>query len=54
MGRVVVVPAVTRQLPGGKGYALRLYPAWEDFPSGDIEADTRRMMVNSIFVDCMP
>jgi KDO2-lipid IV(A) lauroyltransferase len=38
-----VVPAVTRQLPGGQGYVLRFYPAWENFPSGDIEVDTRRM-----------
>jgi len=38
-----VVPAVTRQLPGGQGYVLQFYPAWENFPSGDIEADTRRM-----------
>ncbi len=38
-----VVPAVTRQLPGGKGYVLKFYPAWENFPTEDIEADTRRM-----------
>jgi KDO2-lipid IV(A) lauroyltransferase len=38
-----VVPAVTRQLPGGQGYTLKLYPAWKNFPSGDLEADTRRM-----------
>lgn len=38
-----VVPAVTRQLPGGQGYVLKFYPAWENFPSGNIEADTRRM-----------
>ena len=38
-----VVPAVTRQLPGGQGYVMKLYPAWENYPSGDIEADTRRM-----------
>ena len=37
----VVVPAVTRQ--EGGGYVTRLYPAWEDFPSDDVEADTRRM-----------
>ncbi len=43
LGRAVVVPAVTRQLPGSQGYALRFYPAWEDFPTGDILADTRRM-----------
>ena len=39
----VVVPAVTRQLPGSDGYELRFYPAWENFPSGDDKADTRRM-----------
>jgi KDO2-lipid IV(A) lauroyltransferase len=39
----LVVPAVTRQLPGGKGYVLRFYPAWENFPSADVEVDTRRM-----------
>lgn len=38
-----VVPAVTRQLPGGQGYVLKFYPPWEDFPSGDVVADTRRM-----------
>jgi len=39
----VVVPAVTRQLPGAAGYTLTFYPAWRDFPTGDIERDTRRM-----------
>jgi KDO2-lipid IV(A) lauroyltransferase len=39
----VVVPAVTRQLPGADGYVLTFYPAWENFPTGDVEADTRRM-----------
>ena len=43
MGRARVVPVVTRQLPGGRGYVLRFYPAWENFPSDDVEADTRRM-----------
>jgi KDO2-lipid IV(A) lauroyltransferase len=37
-----VVPCVTRMLPGG-GYVARLYPAWQDFPSGDDAADARRM-----------
>ncbi len=36
-----VLPAITRWT--GEGYALRFYPAWEDYPSGDVEADTRRM-----------
>lgn len=38
-----VVPCVTRQLPGGAGYVVRLYPAWPDFPGGNLEADARRM-----------
>lgn len=43
LARAVVVPAVTHQLPGGQGYVLRFYPAWENFPTGDDEADARRM-----------
>lgn len=38
-----VVPCVTRQLPGGQGYVAQFYPAWDNFPSDDVEADTRRM-----------
>ena len=38
-----VVPCVTRQLPGAGGYVLKFYPAWRDFPSNDVEADTQRM-----------
>jgi len=38
-----VVPCITRQLPGDAGYVLKFYPAWESFPSEDVEADTRRM-----------
>ena len=38
-----VVPAVTRQLPGCQGYVLTFYPAWENFPSEDVAADTRRV-----------
>jgi len=38
-----VVPTVTRMLPGGAGYEVRIYPAWEDFPSEDPAADARRM-----------
>jgi KDO2-lipid IV(A) lauroyltransferase len=43
LAQALVVPAVTRQLPGVQGYELRFYPAWENFPSDDVEADTRRM-----------
>jgi len=43
LARAVVVPAVTRQLPGAAGYELRFYPGWKDFPSDDVKADARRM-----------
>ncbi len=43
LGGAVVVPAVTRQLPGALGYVLRFYPPWENFPTDDLAADTRRM-----------
>jgi KDO2-lipid IV(A) lauroyltransferase len=36
-----VVPVITRQV--GDGYVARFYPAWEDYPTGDLEADVRRM-----------
>ncbi len=38
-----VVPSITRMLPGGEGYVLTFYPAWDNYPSGDDIADTRRM-----------
>ena len=38
-----VVPVITRQLPGGQGYAVRFYPPWDDFPSDDLDADVARM-----------
>jgi KDO2-lipid IV(A) lauroyltransferase len=36
-----VIPVITRQV--GSGYVVRFYPAWEDYPTGDVEADVRRM-----------
>ena len=36
-----VIPLVTRQTEDG--YEARFYPAWEGFPSGDVEADARRV-----------
>jgi KDO2-lipid IV(A) lauroyltransferase len=39
----VVVPCVTRMLPGGRGYVVEVGEAWSDFPTDDVEADTRRM-----------
>lgn len=38
-----VVPCISKMLPGGQGYEVRFYPAWEDYPTGDAIADTRRM-----------
>jgi Kdo2-lipid IVA lauroyltransferase/acyltransferase len=38
-----VVPVITRQLPGGKGYAVHFYPPWDKYPSDDLEADVARM-----------
>ena len=38
-----VLPCVTRMLPGGAGYVLDIEPPWENFPTDDLAADTRRM-----------
>jgi len=38
-----VLPCVTRMLPGGGGYVARIEAPWVDFPTADVEADTRRM-----------
>ncbi|NMG70041.1 lysophospholipid acyltransferase family protein [Parazoarcus communis] len=38
-----VLPCVTRMLPGGQGYVVEIGEAWGDFPTADVEADTRRM-----------
>ncbi|MBR0566508.1 lipid A biosynthesis acyltransferase [Azoarcus sp. L1K30] len=38
-----VLPCVTRMLPGGAGYVVEIGERWSDFPSADVEADTRRM-----------
>jgi Kdo2-lipid IVA lauroyltransferase/acyltransferase len=46
-----VVPSITRLLPGVAGYVLTYYPAWENYPTGDDIADTRRM--NEFIEDSM-
>ncbi len=43
MTGAVVVPCITRLLPGSAGYLVTFYPAWENYPTGDDIADTRRM-----------
>ena len=39
----VVVPVIATQRPKGAGYDVRFYPAWDAFPSGDDDADARRL-----------
>ena len=39
----VVIPCITRILPNGRGYVVELGEPWVDFPTDDVEADTRRM-----------
>jgi KDO2-lipid IV(A) lauroyltransferase len=39
----VVIPCVTRILPKGRGYEVRLYPPFENFPTDDPVEDARRM-----------
>ncbi|BCL76571.1 lauroyl acyltransferase [Jeongeupia sp. HS-3] len=41
LGKAVVVPMVTTL--EGNHFVTRYYPAWDDFPSDDVEADTLRM-----------
>jgi KDO2-lipid IV(A) lauroyltransferase len=41
LGRAAVLPFVARQTPDG--YEARIYPAWTDYPTGDVGADVRRM-----------
>ena len=51
LANAVVLPVITRQLPGGRGYEVTIYPAWENFPTDDVAADTRRM--NAFFEACI-
>lgn len=43
LARARVLPCVTRMLPRGAGYVLRIEPPWDNFPTEDPVADTRRM-----------
>jgi Kdo2-lipid IVA lauroyltransferase/acyltransferase len=36
-----ILPVITRQV--GSGYEVRFYPPWDDYPTGDVAADVRRM-----------
>ncbi len=39
----VVLPVIARQLAYGGGYEVKIYPAFDNFPTEDITADSRRM-----------
>lgn len=43
VSRSTVIPAITRRREDGKGYVVKIYPAWKNFPTDDPVADTRRM-----------
>jgi KDO2-lipid IV(A) lauroyltransferase len=36
-----ILPVITRQV--GDGYEVKFYPPWDDYPTGDLQADVRRM-----------
>jgi len=38
-----VIPVIATYLPGYRGWIVRFYPAWEDYPDDDIVEATRRM-----------
>ena len=38
-----MIPVITRFLPGYRGWEVRFYPPWEDYPGASIEEATRRM-----------
>jgi KDO2-lipid IV(A) lauroyltransferase len=42
-GGATVLPVVSRILPGGQGYAIKVFPPFENFPTQDVQADTRRI-----------
>jgi KDO2-lipid IV(A) lauroyltransferase len=53
LGAAKVVPLLTRLTP--EGYEVRVLPAWRDFPTGDITADTARMNRElQGYIDAMP
>jgi Kdo2-lipid IVA lauroyltransferase/acyltransferase len=53
LGRAKVVPVVTRMTPDG--YEVRILPAWNDFPSGDLVRDTALMNERlQGYIDAMP
>lgn len=53
LGRAKVVPITTRMTPAG--YDVEVHPAWTDFPTADLEADTALMNRRlESYIDTMP
>jgi KDO2-lipid IV(A) lauroyltransferase len=53
LGRAKVVPIVARMT--ASGYEIEVLPAWSDFPSGDVLADTALMNLRlQAYIDTMP
>ncbi len=53
LGRAKVVPVVTRLTRAG--YDVQILPAWVDFPTADVAADTLRMNLElQSYIDPMP
>jgi Kdo2-lipid IVA lauroyltransferase/acyltransferase len=43
VGNAQVVPFIGEVLPNYKGYRLKVFKPWDNYPSGDDDADARRM-----------
>lgn len=53
LGRAKVVPVISRLVKGG--YEIELLPAWKDFPTDDVMADTALMNKRlEQYIDTMP
>jgi KDO2-lipid IV(A) lauroyltransferase len=53
LGRAKVVPVITRMT--STGYVVEVLPAWGDFPTGDLAADTALMNLRlQGYIDTMP
>ena len=53
LGRAKVVPVLSKLTP--QGYNIEVLPAWKDFPTDDVEADTSLMNERLAgWIDTMP
>jgi KDO2-lipid IV(A) lauroyltransferase len=43
VGHAQVVPFIGEVLPNYKGYRLKVFKPWDNYPTGDDDADARRM-----------